>query len=326
MSTLIHYPGGAYGTFIEWILTYLTDSELDDTLPFRDHGNAHNFIGNFMMPNGSYHTNVYQREVDDIAEEYTPRFADREAPFSRTHQGTVNLEIVKAMNLQVVNVWFTNKSSHWIFNNRRVKLWTSEMNPMDLYFMDKTGKTKGKVLRDQELAVDTLNKHPQRDEQQSRGYGYADFTTVEDLATWQLRQITSHWYCNGWMEEYFSPQGPIDGLINFQVESLRDNFKEAILDLVKKTGHTAIPNRVEKLDSIEESWRAIQSEMNRDQIVNDYVKNTISGEEYTESDLRFFEEAWIQGELRSRGYEVKCDGLDKFPASTTEMNKLIYKL
>lgn len=306
MSTIIHYPGGAYGTFIEWVLTYLTDPTMPDTLPFREHGNAHNFVGNFMMPDGSYQANRYQREVGDLADEYSPKFADREAPFSRAHQATINLEILKAMNLQVVNVWFTNKSSHWIFNNSRIKLWSSKMNPLDLYFI-------GKVLRDKELVVDILNKQPQRIEQ------------VEDLATWQLRQLASHWYSNSWMDDYFNPPGPIDGLINFQVESLRDNFKESILDLVQATGHQVISDKVDKLDAIEKSWREKQSEIDRDQVVNDYIENTISGKEYTESGLRFFEEAWIQGELRSRGYEVKCDGLDQFPVSTIEMNKLIYK-
>ena len=89
MSTIIHYPGGAYGTFIEWVLTYLTDPTMPDTLPFREHGNAHNFVGNFMMPDGSYQANRYQREVGDLADEYSPKFADREAPFSRAHQATI---------------------------------------------------------------------------------------------------------------------------------------------------------------------------------------------------------------------------------------------
>ena len=78
MNTLIHYHTGAYGTFIEWLLTYLTDPELDDTLPFRNHGNSHNFIGNFVIASGSYVTNVYENEVDDVADEYVSRFADGE--------------------------------------------------------------------------------------------------------------------------------------------------------------------------------------------------------------------------------------------------------
>jgi len=30
---LIYYQAGAYGTFIEWLLTYLTDTTIDDQLP-----------------------------------------------------------------------------------------------------------------------------------------------------------------------------------------------------------------------------------------------------------------------------------------------------
>ena len=325
MNTLIHYHTGAYGTFIEWLLTYLTDPELDDTLPFRNHGNSHNFIGNFVIASGSYVTNVYENEVDDVADEYVSRFADGEAPFARTHPRTIELDIVKTLNLQVVNVWFTNKSSHWIFNNSRIKLSVAEMNTMEQYFMDKSGLRPPPQVEDTDVVVNTLNQNPNREEHEARGYGYSDFTSVENLARWQMREIASHWYNNSWMEEYFDPQGPIDGLINYQLESLRDNFKESILDLVKRTGHTAIPERASQLDEIGEAWKEKQTEINRDQVVNDYVEYTISGEEITDSRLSFCEEAWIQGELRSRGYEVKCNSLDKFPASTVEMNKLIYK-
>ena len=43
---LIYYQGGAYGTFVEWLLTYLTDTNIDEQLPFDRTGNSHKFKGN----------------------------------------------------------------------------------------------------------------------------------------------------------------------------------------------------------------------------------------------------------------------------------------
>ena len=311
MNTVILYEAGGYGTFLEWLLYYLTDSELDDTLPFRDSGNAHSYVGNPMF--------------DDISS--TNKFKDGMPPFARTHPCDYTLEQLQEKNSQIINVWHTDQSRFWIFNNSQVKTKFDEMSQLEVYLIKKYQPNARSFIekKNEDLFRYHLQLSSQRDKSNVEGYGYPNIKTEKDLTRWQLREVLSFWDFNDLYPQYFNPPGPRDGVISFQLESLRDNFKETILDLVQATGHEAIPLRASQLDSIEEKWKEKQSEMNRDQVVNDYVEYTISGEEFTDSRLNFFEEGWIQGELRRRGYEIKCAGLDQFPSSTVEMNKLIYK-
>ena len=312
MNTIILYEIGGYGTFLEWVLYYLTDSAMDDTLPFRDNGNAHSYFGNFLLED---RVRTANKSMDEMP------------PFARTHPGDYTLEQLQEKNLQIINVWHTDQSGFWIFNNSQVKNNSDEMSQLEVNLIKKYRPATRSFLgkKDEDLFRYHLQLSNQRDKSNAEGYGYPDIKTEQDLARWQLREVLSFWNFDTMCPQYFNPPGPRDGVINFQLESLRDNFKEAILDLVQATGHKAIPLRASQLDSIEEKWKEKQTEINRDQVVNDYVENTISGEEFTDSRLSFFEEAWIQGELRRRGYEIKCAGLDQFPLSTVEMNKLIYK-
>ena len=46
-STLILYNGGAYGTYLEWVLTTLVSSK-DIVSPLTNTGSSHLFVGNFL--------------------------------------------------------------------------------------------------------------------------------------------------------------------------------------------------------------------------------------------------------------------------------------
>ena len=316
MNTIILYETGGYGTFLEWLLYYLTDSAMDDTLPFRDGGNSHSYVGNYLLADSS------------LMDTYSAnKFKDGMPDFARTHPTDNTLEQLQEKKLQIVNVWHTTDSRFWIFNNSQVKLNTGEMSQLEVYWNKKYRpevweflKRKNEDLFRYMLKVDSASK-----EMNAIGYGYPDVKTEQDLARWQLREILSLWNFDEMYPQYFLPPGPRDGVINVQIEALRDNFKETIMALVQATGHEAIPDRADQLDLIGERWKEKQTEINRDRAVIDYVENTVQGEEYTDLRLSFFEEAWIQGELRRRGYEINCDGLNQFPSSTKQMNKLIYE-
>ena len=47
-SVAICYNGGAYGTYLEWVLTTLTTPG-DICTPFTEIGNSHKFIGNLLI-------------------------------------------------------------------------------------------------------------------------------------------------------------------------------------------------------------------------------------------------------------------------------------
>ena len=315
MNTIIYYKTGAYGTFIEWVLTYLTDPALDDTLPFRDNGNSHSFTGNYLLPNKA------------LMDTYIAnKFPDGMPNFSRTHPEDYSIEDLIEKELQIVNVWFTKQSAFWIFNNSQVKLDPEKMSELEIYYHKKYDPEPWEFMKrkNEELFRYILHVDDQREPANSTGYGYEGVKTEQDLSKWQLREVLSYWDFSEFRKQYFNPPGPAENTINIQLESLKDNFTETILNLVNALGYTPIKERADMLDSIGKLWKDHQTEINKDQIVSNYLKKTISGEEYNVSNLNFFEEAWIQRELRALGYEIKCQDLDHFPESTVEMNKLIY--
>ena len=316
MNTIIYYKTGAYGTFIEWVLTWLTDPNLDDTLPFRDSGNSHGFKGNYLLPHKSL--------MDTY---FTNKFPDGMPNFSRTHPDDYSIEDLLEKKLQIVNVWFTKQSAFWIFNNSRIKLDPEKMSKLEIYYHEKYDPVPWEFMKrkNEELFRYILQVDSQRETANLAGYGYEDVKTEQDLSKWQLREVLSFWDFTEFSKKYFNPSGPVENTINIQLESLKDNFTETILNLVNTLGYTPIKERADMLDSVGKSWKDQQTEINKDQIVSNYLQKTISGEEYNAPNLNFFEEAWIQGELRTLGYEIKCKDLDHFPESTVEMNKLIYE-
>jgi len=314
MTALIYYESGAYGTFIEWLLTYLTDESLDDSLPFQSTGNAHNFRGNFLPDYG-------RTPVD---KSYIIR---KKLKFARTHTDYSVNYLLEIKDLVLINVYFTKESTHWIWDNAVTKINYEDMKPVGKYLASKymTEMFYAGNLRNKERFRYHLKHGDQTN--QIKGFGY-NVDNVDDLLTWQLREILSHWDFNQVLTEYYQPREPIisNRIYNLSLESLRDNFKETILDVLSFLNYKPIPNRVEKLDDIGQQWLTGQTELFKDQKIREYIKKTITGEEFVLANLNFWNEAWIQKKLREQGYEIKCNGLDKFPKSTLEMHKLIYNI
>jgi DNA-directed RNA polymerase subunit F len=44
-TIMVVYPGGAYGTFVEWAMAYFSGELEDERLPFRTTGSSHNYVG-----------------------------------------------------------------------------------------------------------------------------------------------------------------------------------------------------------------------------------------------------------------------------------------
>ena len=57
-----------------------------------------------------------------------------------------------------------------------------------------------------------------------------------------------------------------------------------------------------------------------------WVNSIIEGTEMLSPHQTIFDEAYIQHIFRTLGYEIKCDGLNKFPLSSSKMQELIYKI
>lgn len=307
MTTIIYYYAGAYGTFIEWLLTYLTDSTLNDNLPFQYKGNSHNFKGNFLPPSWDHARVILNKNPN----------------FSRTHPEYYPVHKLLSENYKIVNVYWSKQSSFWIWNNRELKVSVDQMSPAEVYYSKKYQRDDYELLKKKNEEKFRHFLPTEESQDTLKGYGVTDSA---DLVKWQLREILSYWNFEDYGPDFFSPAGPIEksGVYNISLENLKDNFKETVLSLIEQLGFTAIQERADRLEEIHQSWLEKQSEAFKDQEITNFIDNTIQGTDFTISRLNFWEEAWIQQKLRERGYEIECDSLDNFPLSTIEMHKLIY--
>jgi hypothetical protein len=57
-----------------------------------------------------------------------------------------------------------------------------------------------------------------------------------------------------------------------------------------------------------------------------WIDDVLHGRSSTSPCMTLFDEAWIQYQLRTRGYEIRCDGLEQWPDHSQIMGDLLYQI
>jgi hypothetical protein len=143
-----------------------------------------------------------------------------------------------------------------------------------------------------------------------------------ELQHWELREWLSLFY-SSWVQEWIVSQNQVpDSFLKIQNIDLLYNTKDALTNIINFTGLTIS----KPLDNFVNEWQQKQqyivSEFNTlDQIVS----NTLAQEDYEWKSLCIISEAIIQQRLRSKGFEIRCDGLNTFPTNTKMLYSLLEK-
>jgi len=307
---LIYYQAGAYGTFIEWLLTYLTDTNIDDQLPFGRAGNSHKFMGNQLNKD---HNSIEQATKTN------------NSGFARAHPEVVSVEQINSLFSSVIHIDIPSTSKLWIFNNTMLKININDVNDEQLASLrewepDILPILNAITIGDCEFARYLLLTS--NDQEYLKGYSVA---RVNDLKRWQLREIFSFW--DHWMLLSPNSSCQFNNTYNITVEDLRDQLPVVIDGLIQRLQLNVISERYAKLDWVWQEWKSRQSEMDRDLVVERYINNVVNSIELIElRQFNIFEEAVIQQQLRKLGYEIKCDGLEYLPLRTTELKELLYNV
>jgi hypothetical protein len=312
--TLIIYQAGAYGTFIEWLLSYLTDKTLDDQMPFGRNGNAHNFYGgNHFTPDGK---NFYKNPAPD-----------KKISFTRCHINMFTAEQENSKFSSVISIDVPHTSTLWILRNSIEKIEVADCQDEEI--IESIVKYNPGLIERQKKYVG--NKRDYRWVSVLREYLTQTETTaynldnIEDLKRWQLREIFSYWNIPDTLGVW--PDSKHENNYRISVEDLRDQMPAVINDLIEKLELEVIPSRYEKLEYIYQQWKSKQKHTNIDEIVNKYINNVINDvDETVEVSFNLCEEVIIQQKLRQAGYEIKCDGLDRLPLRTIDLKSLLYNV
>jgi len=147
------------------------------------------------------------------------------------------------------------------------------------------------------------------------------------VPNWILREWCSFWITNGWNNGYSRENYlAVANSIQIEVTDLLDQFDQTLIDVVNKLGLTinVDPNIIHNTHN---TFLTLQRFRNSQINCNLWVEAIVN----TNIDLpinaqTIFDEAYIQCLLRQYSYEIKCDGLNKFPTTTASLRKIIYKI
>lgn len=108
------------------------------------------------------------------------------------------------------------------------------------------------------------------------------------------------------------------------MHAIRDNFYNTVVGLADWLGLEVVRTSEEIVD-LHIDWTSVEPHLYKDRLTNQLVDATINNENMDMINLTIVDESQIQRKLRLKGYEIKCYGLNIWPANTTELKELLYE-
>lgn len=293
-STAIVYNGGAYGTYLHWVLTTLTQ-DIPIESPFTERGNSHLFKGVMCDCMDLYRSRLQDHNKYDIVRLHPKTL--------KTESLSESLDFICNTAGRVLYLYPDPESVLLVINNYTSKIWhdwwTNQLSNQI---------PKEKIYNNWPISKDT---------------------PIEDIPVWIKREFLSFYLMPAWYDqvEWFHPAHyHNDNCHIIFVKDLLYNFEHTIqqaanfLDVV-------ITKPVSALNDLHRANLSLQQHKNQDklcQTIVDCVKMNFdfSWQEHT---LPMASQAYIQWQLRNNGFEIRCDGLDCFPDNSVQLKDLLYQ-
>jgi len=296
-TLVIAYNGGAYGTYLEWVLnTLLSDQPLQ--LPFTTTGNSHESIL-------GHHLNEmigFQQYINSDHDFLTARLH----PKTENNQGLQkNLECIldhiprlillypdRCHELMCIGNYMTK-----CFQNRHVYQGAmAYMDPKDIY----------------------------------QNYNIDPGLDLQNIPAWIQREHMSFNLFNSWRDQvewYFPDQWQHNRAMIITTKELFDDFENILLRIRDFWGQDYKKNISEIMDAHKKMIK-LQPHLGKDQFCAEIIDATLNSNRQVLSfgAIDMFLQAWIQHQLRNNGYELKCHNLNNFPTDTAQLRSLIYQV
>ena len=133
---------------------------------------------------------------------------------------------------------------------------------------------------------------------------------------WALREWISFWLVDNMKQAYPTIKGHITTLDLFN--------KNVFPDLINRLGLTLVADTA-TMKNNQSKWIVQQRYHNSQYRCDKWIKDVIANNETDSPCQTILDEAYVQHCLRKQGYEIRCDGLDNFPKSSSELKELIYE-
>jgi hypothetical protein len=151
-----------------------------------------------------------------------------------------------------------------------------------------------------------------------------NYTHWSEMQTWELREWFSIFYPN-WIREWVEShdQAP-DNFLKIPNTDILFDTKNTLLKIINFCNLTYRPES--NIDQFISNWQLKQQYIvDEFDLLDQILDHTLSATVFKWKDLNIISEAIIQQRLRSKGYEIRCDGLNTFPTDSITLYNLLEK-
>jgi len=292
MTTAIAFNGGAYGTYLEWCLTTLSSTN-NIVLPFSNIGNSHNFDGHHLL-------NINGWKNFKAANGTSAQFVRLHPKTLKTESLSANMDYLCDTADSVVYLYPDKESILLSLNNFTYKIWE------DWWAHNFSAAVSvEKIYNNWPVSKDTK---------------------ISDIPNWIKREFLSFYLMPAWFAQVEwnhldTWQHPNCCVVT--IDQLLYDFENTI-QRIKAHCNLHFEKDVAELIPFHQQNLKLQKYISQDQICNQIVNDVVNHRQVEWEELTLTSESWVQWELRNRGFEIRCDGLDMFPTNSIQLRELLY--
>jgi len=300
----IIFNAGAYGTYLEWCLTTLTE-EIEIVLPLLSDGSSHRFSGTHLLNMSGWHNYVNAGKLAKFVR-FHPKVKQEESIKE-------NLETVLSSVEKIICLYPDADSVLLNINNvfdKISKTWWPRSGPMNVLQIE--------------------NEYQQISDKIYQNWPVDRNTAFDEIPHWIKREFLSLYLMPMWKDqvEWFLPEQFKNSNCQFLfLNDLLYNF-ENTLENIKQFLNLSFIKEIDQLIPMHKKMLASQLNLGQDLLCNQIVNSCVTDIEFEWAGkyLPLPSESWVQWQLRNLGFEIKCDGLNRFPTNSSELKKLIYTI
>jgi hypothetical protein len=287
-TVLIIYPGGGYGTFFEWCLSYFSGELTSSESPLvAGTGSAHNFVGNPLdFPKDLWPGSVFLTVEEYLSSDFTYTFV-------RSHgedgNGTVQKYVDRYGHYfkKIIHLRHENKIALEVLSNSIYKI--KKINVADFW--------------------------------------YDNAKVVSSDAIWEIREKLSfvmegrYKHHDKEWTDFVAPN-----VIDVPIAKLGTDFEQVLENVFSELGLIFDPTRKKEMPEHLSTWRTSQQFLHIDQKCSQIINSTVNNRyhDWSHIHLDIFAEAYIQMQFRLlHKLQLKCYNLNVFPTNTKDLKELL---
>jgi len=151
----------------------------------------------------------------------------------------------------------------------------------------------------------------------------SNYVHWSQMQHWEFREWFSLYY-PGWSQKWIDSEHQVES--SFLKIRNTDLLANPLVEFRKIINFSNL-TEFEGFESFTQEWKKAQQYIvDECNLLNDIIYNTINNLSFSWNDLNIVSESIIQKRLRANGYEIRCDGLNKFPTDSETLYNLLEKV